>query len=137
MAICGNCGAESTRLRTFIYEDATRDECPACAPQSFEKITDPSDKKIWIGPETRPNDYEKRYDSDGVFYMPKPEATAELERKAFKEADYDEKYAAAVERKRKNRCMRNLTPLEVASAIAKANSMFEPLITDPNTNYDA
>lgn len=136
MAICGNCGTETSRLRTTIYEDGTRDECPNCSPQTFEKVTAPSDKKIWIGPEYAPNDYEKRYDSEGVYYMPKPEVTAEREAKIFKDSESDGKYAAAIETKRKHRRTQPMDELEIAAALNKVERLFKPLIEDNDTAYE-
>src|SRR5262249_33288985 len=114
-----------------------QDECPVCCPQSFEKQTDPSDKKIWIGPEVRPNDYEKRYDSDGVYYEPKPEATAELEANIFRDSDEAEAYQRALEQKRLTRRTAPLTESEEAQAIRKVDALLRPLIEDKETAYDA
>ena len=143
MAICGNCGAHGSRIRSRWEKDVQLpDECPNCAPQSFEKQSDPSDKKLWIGPEVRPNDYEKRYDLDGVYYMPKPEATAELEQQACgknsviaqEEREAQEKAAA---QKRQTRRTRPMTPGEFQTAMERVDRMFRPLIEDPDTAYDA
>jgi hypothetical protein len=113
------------------------DECPQCAPQSFEKHADPSDKKIWIGPEVRPNDYEKRYDSEGVFYEPKPEVTAELEAKVFQDSDEEARYRQALDKKRAERRTRKMTAAELHEAVSKVDRWFRPLIEDPDVSYDA
>jgi len=137
MAICGSCGAETTKLRTIFGEGGSQDECPQCCPQSFAKATDPSDKKIWIGPEYAPNDYEKRYDADGVYYQPKPEVTAERERNLFVASEDQERYAAAVEKKRSERRTRKMSAAEEQAAIQMIDKLLRPLIEDPNTSYDA
>lgn len=119
MATCGSCGAQSTRIRSR-WKDSIQlpDECPFCAPQTFEKHTDPSVKKIWIGPEYNPNAYEKRYDEDGIYYQAKPEFTAEQEAKACLSSEERE----AIERKRKTRRTEPLKPesAEYERALNKA-----------------
>jgi hypothetical protein len=138
MAICGNCGAETTRVRSRWEKNVQlADECPQCAPQSFEKQSDPSDKKIWIGPEVRPNDYEKRYDSEGVFYKPKPEITAELEAKVFRDSDEEVSYRRALDKKRAERRTREMSAAELHEAVSKVDRWFRPLIEDPDVSYDA
>ena len=138
MAICGNCGAEGTRIRSIWVKDVQQpDECPACAPQSFEKQTDPSDKKIWIGPEVRPQDYERRYDEHGVIYMPKPEVTAELEANAFRDSEEAGKYEEALAKKRAQRRTHPMTPAEVQGALNYIDLYLRPLIEDETTAYDA
>lgn len=136
MALCGNCGREEFRIRSVFTESGeARDECPSCCPQSFDKRTDPSDKKIWIGPEYAPNDYEKRYDKDGVYYMPKPEVTAERERNLFVNTEEKEQYARAVEKKRIEGRKHSLTPEEIQEAIKRADAMVRPMIEDKETTY--
>lgn len=143
MALCGNCGAAGNRIRSRWEKDVQLpDECPACAPQSFEKQTDPSDKKIWIGPEVRPNDYVKTYDQDGLIYMPKPEVTAELEQQAcgLKSVASQEEREATEKAKAEKRNTRRTHPM-TASEIEKAMNLvdlyFRPLIEDPEVSYDA
>lgn len=137
MSVCGNCGNGSPYARTIFGENPAGDrhECPSCAPQSFEKLSAPSDKKIWIGPEYAPNDYEKRYDADGLYYMPKPEVTAEREKNLFVDTDEKEKYARAVEKKRIEGRKHALTPEEVEEALKRANAMVRPMIEDKETTY--
>ena len=123
MAICSNCGAEGTRVRSRWNEKGAQlpDECPSCAPGSFEKFTVPSDKKIWMGFEANPNQYEKRYDSDGVFYLRKPEYRAEQEQRLSSETE-DEKDARlrAEAKKRSERRTRPMDPDELLMAVRKA-----------------
>lgn len=138
MAICGNCGAEGQRIRSrWVKGMQIPDECPACAPQTFEKQADPSDKKIWIGPEVRPNDYEKRYDKDGLIYMPKPEVTAELEAKVFQDSDEKEQYERALAKKRIERRTQPLTGSELAQVLRQVDECLRPLVEDQTTAYDA
>lgn len=143
MAICGNCGAVEIRVRSRWENDAQLpDECPTCAPQSFEKQTDPSDKKLWIGPEVRPNDYVKQYDSEGLIYMPKPEITAELEQqacgiKSVRSQEEKEAQERALAEKRNTRRTRPMTSSEVQKALNIVDLYFRPLIEDPEVSYDA
>jgi hypothetical protein len=138
MALCGNCGAEGARMRSRWVEGVQlADECPQCAPQSFDKVTDPSDKKIWIGPEYAPNDYEKKYDAQGVYYEPKPEITAEREAKVFEDSDEKERYEAALAKKRQERRTRPMTASELHQALCLVDRTFRPLIEDPDVSYDA
>ncbi len=136
MASCRSCGFEGARIRSVFTESGeARDECPNCAPQSFEKQIDPSDKKIWIGPETRPNDYEKHYDSDGVYYVPKPEVTAALERRLFVDTEEEAAYARAVEKKRKEGRKLPMNSAELEQAIKRANDMIRPMVEDPDRTF--
>lgn len=137
MPLCRNCNTDSPFARTIFGETPAgdRDECPNCTPQSFDKFAAPSDKKIWIGPEYAPNDYEKRYDSEGVYYMPKPEVTAEREKNLFVDTEEKQKYERAVEKKRREGRKDPLTPEEVAEAIKRAEAMVRPMIEDPETTY--
>ena len=143
MAFCGSCGAQGNRIRSRWEKDTQLpDECPACAPQSFEKQTDPSDKKIWIGPEVRPNDYEKRYDEFGLIYMPKPEITAELEqqacgRRSVRNQEEQEALRRAEAEKRNTRRTRPMTASEIEKAMNIVDLYFRPLIEDPEISYDA
>lgn len=143
MAICSTCGTEGARIRSRWQEGVQLpDECPSCTPQSFEKQTDPSDKKFWIGPEYAPNDYEKRYDKDGVIYMPKPEATHELEQSmcgvnsvtAIEEREAMEKAAA---KKRATRRTAPMTQGELNHAMTFIDTYLRPMIQSTETSYDA
>lgn len=129
MTICANCGVEGTRIRTIWSEDGQREECPNCAPESFEKFTVPSDKKIWPGWEAHPNEYEKRYDKDGVIYERKPEYRAEQEQR-LREATEDERAAQerAIAKKRAERRTRPMDEIETAIAMRKAEEIAAWLI---------
>jgi hypothetical protein len=73
VAKCGTCGAESPWIiRTRWAPDGTQmpDECPKCAPQSFERFRSVRDGTIAMGWEYMPNKYKLR---NGVY-----EATDEL-----------------------------------------------------------
>ena len=131
MAKCDNCGAQTTRVRSaWNYETGERlpDACPNCRPELFEKFTAPSDKKIWMGFEANPNQYEKRYDAEGVYYIRKPEYRAEQEAQLQQPAtDEREAEQRAIEKKRRERRTEPMTPSEHLQAIAKARQIAECL----------
>jgi hypothetical protein len=103
---------------------ALPDECPSCAPGSFEKFTAPSDKKIWMGYEAHPNEYEKRYDKDGLIYERKPEYRAEQEQKlAQQTADERDAQQRAVAEKRATRRTDRMDSVELAAALRKAEEI--------------
>jgi RHS repeat-associated protein len=66
MAICRRCKAETRRVRTTYHEDtrtgkvvAERDECPSCAPGSFDPRW--CYEKPVIAPEAYPEQFKKKY----------------------------------------------------------------------------
>lgn len=125
MAICGNCKAESARIKTHFLEGGGQsDECPSCAPSSFEKFTDPSDKKIWAGYEAHPNEYVKRYDQEGLIYDRKPEYRAEQEQRLVEQTE-EERIAQdkAVAKKRAERRTTSMDRVELAAALHKAEEI--------------
>lgn len=125
MSTCGNCGHEGTRIRTIFPEDGgQRDECPHCTPETFEKFTAPSDKKPWMGWEAHPNEYEKRYDKDGLIYDRKPEYRAEQEEKlAQATAGEVEAQRLAEAKKRATRRTQPMDPIELAAAMRRAEEV--------------
>jgi hypothetical protein len=74
---CANCKAETTRLRVTFDRHGTAlfERCPSCAPEDFrEPFRDPTDTRIYAGPEAMPNLYKR--DRDGV-YQAKDELIAD------------------------------------------------------------
>jgi hypothetical protein len=126
MAICSNCKTEGPRVRSRWTEKNVQlpDECPNCAPESFGKVTDPSDKKPWMGWEAHPNEYEKKYDKDGLIYERKPEYRAEQEQRLM-QATEEERLAQerAVEKKRKERRTTPMDSAELAAALRRAEEV--------------
>lgn len=127
MAVCSNCGAQGTRIRSRWTEKNVQlpDECPQCAPESFEKFTAPSDKKIWMGFEAHPNEYVKKLSEDGdVVYERKPEYRAEQEQQLM-EATTEEQAAQekAVALKRATRRTMPMDEIEMAAALCKAEEI--------------
>lgn len=120
MAICGNCGAEGTRIRARWSDKGVQlpDECPACAPQSFEKFSNPSDQKIWMGYEAHPNEYVRS--ADGGFDR-KPEYRAEQEQKLARETidERDERLRAEAKKRAERRTL-PMTLSELNEALTKA-----------------
>lgn len=125
MAICSSCQSESSRVRTKWAEDgSTSDECPTCAPSSFERFTDPSDKKIWMGYEVHPGEYEKRYDKEGLIYERKPEYRAEQEER-ISQATEEEREAQerAIAKKRAERRTSPMDRVEMSAAMRRAEEV--------------
>lgn len=123
MATCGNCGAVGPRVRSRWREGAQLpDECPSCAPQSFDgKFTAPSDKKIWMGYEAHPNEYVKSADGG---YDRKPEYRAEQEEKLRQPtAEEMEAQEKAVANKRASRRTAPMSPAEMTAALSKAREI--------------
>lgn len=139
MATCSGCGGESNRIRSKWNEGGDRqlDECPNCAPGSFERFTDPSDKKIWMGYEAHPNEYEKREDRDGPILMRKPEYRAEQEQRLCEPTE-DERMAQAraIAEKRAHRRTEPLTPAEYHAAIRKAAELSDWMLATANQGTD-
>lgn len=123
MAKCGNCGAETTRVRSRWTEKGIQlpDECPQCAPGGFEKFTAPSDKKIWLGYEAHPNEYVKAADGG---YDRKPEYRAEQEERLRQPTEEEkELQAKAIAKKRAHRRTKPMDELETAHALRKAEEL--------------
>ena len=124
MALCGNCGAEGTRIRSrWLNGQQLPDQCPHCAPGEFgAKFTAPSDKKIHMGFEAHPNEYEKRYDADGVFYSRKSEYRAEQEDRLRQQPqDELDAQAKAEAEKRATRRTHAMNQNELEAAVRKAS----------------
>jgi hypothetical protein len=121
MSICSNCKSEGTRIRTIFGEDGTREECPHCSPGSFDKVTDPSDKKIWMGYEAHPNEYVRG--ADGGFDR-KPEYRAEQEARLMQETEEERTLREAAEaKKRRERRTAPMDAAELAAAMHKAEEI--------------
>jgi len=112
------------------------DECPSCAPESFDgKFTAPSDKKIWMGYEAHPNEYEKA--SDGGFDR-KPEYRAEQEHKLGQPtAEEIEAQRRAEAKKRDERRTQPMTHAEMVAAMAKARMIAEYVAESAEKGIDA
>jgi hypothetical protein len=123
MSVCSNCGAQGTRVRSRWTEKNLQlpDECPSCAPESFEKFTAPSDKKIWMGFEAHPNEYVKAEDGG---YDRKPEYRAEQERQMFEATEEEkERQRQAEAHKRATRRTHAMDAAEMGAALRKAEEI--------------
>lgn len=118
MAKCSNCGTETTRTRTIFADSGTREECRHCNPQGFEKFTDPSDKKIWMGYEAHPNEYVRAEDGG---YDRKPEYRAEQEERLRQETEEERDARLRKEaKKRSERRTEAMDSIEFARALRVA-----------------
>jgi hypothetical protein len=122
MSVCGNCGAEGTRIRSrWLKNVQLADECPSCAPGSFEKFAVPSDKKIWMGYEAHPNEYERA--EDGGFDR-KPEYRVEQEEQLRRETVDERDFRLKAEaHKRATRRVEPMDSVELQAALRKAEEL--------------
>jgi hypothetical protein len=144
MALCGNCGAAAPRVKTIFTKNGIllpipKDECPVCAPQSFEPAPDPSTRKIWIGPEYMPSRYRKKTDHLGDYYEGTDELRADTEDAISRGAtDETEKLERMKAQKRLNR---RTAPLKSGSvehfqAINRAREVAKNLEDTHKQYYD-
>lgn len=107
MAVCGGCGAETTRIRTTYHENhgklsGATDECDKCNPNSFDpQWLTARGAMAW---EAYPNKYDKIVNDDGsICYRAKPEWTQDTIDK-MQRAPADEVAVArkAAEHRRRN-----------------------------------
>lgn len=81
-----------------------------------------------MGFEANPNQYEKRYDSEGVIYERKPEYRHEQEHRLMQATEEEkEAQSRAVRRKRAERRTSPMNSSEETAAIAKARMIAESL----------
>ena len=124
MGICNQCGHEGTRIRSRWLEGIQLpDECPNCAPTSFEKFSAPSDKKIWMGYEAHPNEYVRSADGG---YDRKPEYRTEQEERLRNETEEERNTRLRAEsRKRSARRTAQMDSVEFHSALRRAAEIAE------------
>lgn len=116
MAVCDSCGSESSRVRSKWKENVRLpDECPNCAPQSFEKFKSVRDGQITMGHEYMPTMYKKTDQG----YEAKDELLADTEADILKSmvVPHDPIAEEAIERKRATRRTKAMTGSEIEQAI--------------------
>lgn len=123
MAICNTCGTETTRVRSAWKGDVQLpDECPSCAPQSFDKFKSVRDGQITLGHEYMPTMYKKT----DAGYVAKDELTADTEAEIVRSITHSPEqiaYEAAAEKKRHNRRTKPLNQSEIEQAICRWSNM--------------
>lgn len=133
MATCTNCGSSGPRVRSRWTEKGLQlpDECPSCSPDSFEKFTAPSDKKIWMGFEAHPEEYQKQYNEDGgVTYVRKPEYQAEQEQRLCESTEEERtQQERAIANKRATRRTLPMDAAEMAAALGKAETIADWIVS--------
>jgi hypothetical protein len=120
---CGNCHHETTRSRiTFDNRGSVvLERCPSCAPEEFrEPFRDPTDTRIYAGPEAMPNLYKR--DREGV-YQAKDELIADTA--ALWDGGPTER---ALAHKRATRRTEPMTPEEIAQSRKWAEQVLAPAI---------
>lgn len=121
MAVCDNCGSVTSRIRTMFIGARAKDECPNCAPGTFEAFKSVRDGQIAMGWEYMPTMY--KHTEDG--YVAKDELLADTEAQASKPSEEDEAaYQKAVAKKRQNR-KTSLTPSEIQMCVSRAENMLD------------
>jgi hypothetical protein len=128
MAICGGCGAQSTRIhmtmtanggKSLLAEGERKEICPNCSPEFFaEAFAAPSDRKIWDEAHAKPELYHLK--PDGSLELndsPKGDLMAEIGRNRDLET--------AIEWKRKNRRTEPMTEDEIKAA----DALYRPVVT--------
>ena len=122
MAICGNCGAQSARVRSRWTDKGVQlpDECPSCSPETMhDPFKSVRDGKIAMGWEYMPNMYRKTDDG----YVAKDELLADTEAQASKRSEDDIAIERnAIERKRATRRTKPLSQAELESCLARLNA---------------
>ena len=123
MAICGNCGAESARVRSRWHEGVQLpDECQKCSPESYERFRSVRDGQITMAWEY---DHKKYRLIDGLPQIT-DEGLADLEAAALKESE-DDKLALerAIEKKRRERRTAPMTPHEITATTEHVRNILE------------
>jgi len=122
MAICGNCGAQSSRVRSRWTEKGVQlpDQCPSCAPESMhDPFKSVRDGQIAMGWEYMPQMYRKTDNG----YVAKDELLADTEAQATKQSDEDiAAENAALAKKRAMRRTKPLSSAEIEIAITRWNN---------------
>ena len=119
MAICGNCGHDTPRVRSKWKEGIQLpDECPHCSPDSFEAIKSVRDGQISMGWEYMPTMYKKT----DAGYVPKDELLADTEAQVCKKSDEDIAAEQAIEDKRRTRRTMPLSPSEIEILLNRINN---------------
>jgi hypothetical protein len=121
---CGNCKQQTTRKRSTFDDRGTVvvEICPQCSPDDFRDspFRDPSDAKIYSGPQAMPNLYKR--DREGVYHA-KDELIADTA------ALWDEgPTARALRLKRQSRRTEPLTAHERAQSDNWGNEVLRPAV---------
>lgn len=90
-----------------------------------------------MGFEAHPNEYEKRHDTDGVFYVRKPEYRAEQEVKLQQATEEErENQERAEEHKRATRRTAPLDSVEYADALRRAEEVARFIVQSAKAGTD-
>lgn len=124
MAICGGCGAESSRIRsTYAEMVLVAEVCKACDPLSFEEHHDPTDNRIYTGPDAMPNLYKRVGTGNSERLVP----TDELQQDTMDILTRDE-VKMAEEKKRRTARREPLTATEIERANQWATRYLRPVL---------
>lgn len=88
-----------------------------------------------MGYEAHPEQYEKRYDSEGVIYMRKPEYRAEQEERLCQETEEEkESRMKLIAKKRATRRKEEMDAIELKAALRKAEEIASWLVQSGDVN---
>lgn len=121
--VCRGCGARVARTLTTLDAKGRllREECPSCKPELFaEPVRDPSDNKIYTGPQVFPHLY--RPNAEGIL-----EAKDELIQDTVSMWDKGPTQQA-IDRKRATRRTEPLSATEIEAAQQWGEQCLKPLI---------
>lgn len=118
MALCGGCGAETTKIRITYHENGEHtDECDKCKPNTF----DPQwlNARLVQAHEAFPNLYKKTTDAAGrTVFVSTEERQADLTaRLSARPKDEVEAERKALEKRRRNRRTTPMTKGEIDQAL--------------------
>jgi len=122
IAICNNCGAEVSRVRTRYAVNGAQmpDECPVCSPETFERFKSVRDGQISMGWEYNHTMYKKTDNG----YIAKDELIADTEAQVMKpDTEAEENYQRSLAKKRANRRTKPMTQAEIERALKVADTI--------------
>lgn len=134
MALCGNCKQQTLRIRQD-YDERNRflrEYCVLCKPEKFsdQPVTDPSDKKIYVGPDALPHMY---YQGTAGVLRAKDELLTDT--LSILQADPDkEARDRAIAKKRKNRRTTPMSRAEIAAAERWGREVLKPRMDETFPN---
>lgn len=126
MAYCRGCGSESLRTLASYGENQTllREVCKECSPDSFDEYRDPSDNKIYTGPEALPHMYKTRLDGTLVAKDELMQDTWDI----LKRDSEDEGLAERIRKKRETSRREPLSLTEVEQAKQWGDKVLRPVL---------
>lgn len=132
MAICRGCGAEALRTSaTYRNGELVSEVCSSCRPDRFgEPVTDPSDKRIYVGWEAMPQHYRLTDNPDGGKIAHASDSIIADTVELMNQTDEH----IAIEEKRRTRRTEPLTPDEIKAAEHWGREVLRPKLERERLN---